>query len=66
MRHLPFAARIYIAAVIVVGLVLLVVCLPDARFNQPLLFFALLGLSSLTAALKVQLPLLKSGSTMSV
>jgi hypothetical protein len=66
MERLRLAARVYVAAVVVVGLLLLVVCLPEARFERPLLFFALLALSSLTAALKVQLPLLKSGSTMSV
>jgi diguanylate cyclase (GGDEF)-like protein/putative nucleotidyltransferase with HDIG domain len=66
MRHLPLTARLYISTVVALGLVLLVVRIPDASFSQPLLFFVLLGLSSLTAALKVQLPLLKSGSTMSV
>jgi diguanylate cyclase (GGDEF)-like protein/putative nucleotidyltransferase with HDIG domain len=66
MGHLRLAARVYVAAVVILGLLLLIVCLPEARFDRPLLFFALLALSSLTAALKVQLPLLKSGSTMSV
>ena len=66
MRELPRAARFYVGAVIVIGLVLMVVRLPDATFSQPGLFVALLLLSSLTAALKVHLPLTTSGSTMSV
>ncbi len=41
-------------------------CLPLARFDQPFLFLALLVLSSAAAALKVQLPLMTSSSTMSV
>src|SRR4029077_14867596 len=52
--------------VIAVGLILLVVCLPRATFDQPVLFVALFVLSSMTAALKVYLPLTTSGSTMSV
>src|SRR6476469_17508 len=41
--------------------------LPDAlQFAQPASFVALLVLSSVTAALKVHLPLTTSGSTMSV
>ena len=66
MQELPRPARLYVSAVIVVGLTLLVVRLPDATFAQPLLFVALLLLSSMSAALKVYLPLTTSGSTMSV
>jgi diguanylate cyclase (GGDEF)-like protein/putative nucleotidyltransferase with HDIG domain len=66
MRELPIAARFYVGAVILIGLVLMVLRLPDATFSQPGLFVALLLLSSLTAALKVHLPLTTSGSTMSV
>src|SRR5262245_50325790 len=66
MRQLPIAARIYVASVIVVSIALLVVSVPQATFTQPLLFLALLVLSSATAALKVHLPLTTSGSTMSV
>jgi len=43
-----------------------VVSVPQATFQQPLLFVALLAMSSATAALKVHLPLTTSGSTMSV
>src|SRR5437879_6609741 len=66
MTELPRLARLYVAAVIAVGLTLLVVHLPDATFKQPVLFLALLLLSSITASLKVYLPLTTSGSTMSV
>src|SRR6267378_1184181 len=66
MNQLPRIARLYVAAVITVGLILLLVCLPEATFDQPVLFLALFALSSMTAALKVYLPLTTSGSTMSV
>jgi diguanylate cyclase (GGDEF)-like protein/putative nucleotidyltransferase with HDIG domain len=66
MRELPLAGRWYVGAIIAIGLTLLGVCLPHATFAKPVVFVALLLLSSLTAALKVQLPLTTSGSTMSV
>ncbi len=53
-------------ATIAAGAVMLAVYLPRATFSQPILFLALLLLSSATAALKVHLPLTTSGSTMSV
>src|SRR5262245_788195 len=66
MKQLPIAARIYVASVILISVALLAVSVPQATFQQPLLFIALLVLSSATAALKVHLPLTTSGSTMSV
>src|SRR5262245_35182597 len=66
MNQLPVAARLYVASVIVLSIALLVVSVPQATFQQPLLFVGLLVLSSATAALKVHLPLTTSGSTMSV
>ena len=66
MSELPRPARFYVGAVIAIGLTLMAVRLPDATFAQPVLFVALLVLSSMTAALKVHLPLTTSGSTMSV
>jgi diguanylate cyclase (GGDEF)-like protein/putative nucleotidyltransferase with HDIG domain len=66
MEHLPTAGRRYVTSVIVAGAMLLLVCLPQARFEQPFVFLALLILSSASAALKVYLPLTTSGSTMSV
>jgi len=66
MKHLPKAARLYVASVIAAGAVLVALDLPLATFDQPALFLVLLTLSSLTSALKVPLPLPRSGSTMSV
>src|SRR5882724_5239756 len=66
MNQLPRVARLYVTAVITVGVILMVLRLPDATFAQPVLFVALLLLSSMSAALKVHLPLTTSGSTMSV
>jgi len=66
MKHLPPAARAYVVAVVALGTVLFFAGLPHIHFGQPLLFAALLVLSSLSASLKVSLPLTASGSTMSV
>ena len=66
MRELPRPALLYVGAIIAIGLALMAVRLPDITFAQPVLFIALLVLSSMTAALKVHLPLTTSGSTMSV
>ncbi|MBI4486738.1 MAG: HD-GYP domain-containing protein, partial [Acidobacteria bacterium] len=66
MQDIPAAGRRFVASVIMAGGVLLLVCLPFAQFKQPLVFLALLLLSSATASLKVYLPLTTSGSTMSV
>jgi diguanylate cyclase (GGDEF)-like protein len=67
VTRLPLAARLYIATVIGAAGVLLIVRLPQVlRPDQPLLFAALLAVSSLCAALKVNLPLTAGGSTMSL
>jgi diguanylate cyclase (GGDEF)-like protein/putative nucleotidyltransferase with HDIG domain len=66
LNQLPQRARIYVTAVIAAGLLLLVMGIPHATFERPLLLLVLLLLSSATAALKVTLPLTTSGSTMSV
>jgi diguanylate cyclase (GGDEF)-like protein/putative nucleotidyltransferase with HDIG domain len=67
MNRLPLPARVYVASVIVAGAVVMAVCLPHADFmRQPVLFAGLVTLASLSAALKVTLPLTTSGSTMSV
>src|SRR3989442_1710400 len=65
-ERLPIGARLYVSSVIAAGAVLLAVCLPRARFDQPVLFLGLILLSSASAALKVTLPLTTGGSTMSV
>jgi diguanylate cyclase (GGDEF)-like protein len=66
MAELPRPARTYVGIVIAAGLTLMILRLPDVTFAQPVLFLALLVLSSLSASLKVHLPLTTSGSTMSV
>ena len=66
MKQLPLPARVYVAAVIAVGAGLLLFRLPDATFAQPYLFVTLVFLSTLSAAMKVTLPLTSSVSTMSV
>ena len=66
MKHIPRAARIYVAVVIGAGAVLLAVFTPVATFHEPWLFVVLLVLSSASAVLKVHLPLTTGGSTMSV
>jgi len=66
MTDLPRSARVYVGAVVATGLGLMLLRLPEITFAQPLLFMALLVVSSVSAALKVSLPLTTSGSTMSV
>src|SRR4051812_23674866 len=66
MKQLPLAARIYVATIVAVGGVLLALFFPLHTFPHPALFVALLLLSSITSAFKVNLPLARSGSTMSV
>jgi putative nucleotidyltransferase with HDIG domain len=66
MKALPVAARLFVGAVIATGGALLVVNFPIRSFAAPGLFFILLLLSSITSVFKVNLPLARSGSTMSV
>jgi hypothetical protein len=66
MSQLPTAARVYVAAVVVLGIAMFCVYFPQVQFEQPLLLAGLLVLSSMSAALKVYLPLTTGGSTMSV
>jgi diguanylate cyclase (GGDEF)-like protein/putative nucleotidyltransferase with HDIG domain len=65
MKDLPVAARVYVIAVIVAGGVVLALYGPRVVPN-PELFLVLLLFSSLASALKVNLPITSSGSTMSV
>src|SRR5450759_2029442 len=65
MQDLPIGARLYVGAVLAAGLVVLVAFVPQT-IGDPALFVALLLFSSLASALKVSLPLTKSGSSMSV
>ncbi|MGB7218050.1 MAG: diguanylate cyclase [Vicinamibacterales bacterium] len=66
MSQLPFKARLYVGAVILAGAALFLARVPQIQLAHPYLFVALLLLSSASAALKVNLPLTTSGSTMSV
>jgi diguanylate cyclase (GGDEF)-like protein/putative nucleotidyltransferase with HDIG domain len=66
MRTLPLAARLFVSAVIILGAGLLVAFFPIRSFESPWLFLLLLMLSSITSVFKVNLPLARSGSTMSV
>jgi diguanylate cyclase (GGDEF)-like protein/putative nucleotidyltransferase with HDIG domain len=66
MRALPLPARLYIGTTIALGAVVLVWLGMQATFERPWLFLFLLITSAVTSAFKVVLPLVKSGSTMSV
>jgi diguanylate cyclase (GGDEF)-like protein/putative nucleotidyltransferase with HDIG domain len=66
MQALPRPARLYVAAVIVVGAVLLVLLGPRAAGTDPLLFFTLLVAAVLSSAFKVGLPRTGCGSSMSI
>jgi diguanylate cyclase (GGDEF)-like protein/putative nucleotidyltransferase with HDIG domain len=68
LRELPAPARLFVSSVIGFGALLLAVFLPYRTVSQPSLwlFLALLGLSVITSIFKVNLPLARSGSTLSV
>jgi diguanylate cyclase (GGDEF)-like protein/putative nucleotidyltransferase with HDIG domain len=66
MKALPLAARLYVCTIIAIGAILFVVCFPTQFFGNPLLFLTLLFLSSVTSVFKVNLPLARRSSTMSV
>ncbi|HEV3217049.1 MAG TPA: HD domain-containing phosphohydrolase [Vicinamibacterales bacterium] len=67
MNTLPVAARIYVSTIIAIGAVVLALFFPPVHtFSHPVWFVALLLVSSITSAFKVNLPLARSGSTMSV
>src|SRR5262245_24187500 len=66
MKMLPVAARVYVCTIIALGGVLLVANFPTQVIDKPWLFLALLFLSSLTSVFKVNLPLARRSSTMSV
>ncbi len=69
MKTLPTFARVYVGGVIALGVVMLVLFFPLQTFSNPgrfALFGLLLFLSAITSIFKVNLPLTRSGSTMSV
>src|SRR3954468_17185422 len=66
MKALPLAARIYVGSIIALGGALLLAFFPTQLMGNPWLFLVLLFLSSLTSVFKVNLPLARRSSTMSV
>src|SRR5689334_12438712 len=66
MKSLPLAARIYVGSTIAVGAVLLVAFFPRDLLQHAALFVLLLIVSSVTSMFKVNLPLSRRSSTMSV
>jgi diguanylate cyclase (GGDEF)-like protein/putative nucleotidyltransferase with HDIG domain len=66
MKSLPLAARIYVCTIIGVGAAVLLAFFPTHFFGNPYLFLGLLLLSSITSVFKVNLPLARRSSTMSV
>jgi diguanylate cyclase (GGDEF)-like protein/putative nucleotidyltransferase with HDIG domain len=66
LKSLPLAARIYVVAMIAAGGVLLVALFPRDLLQHASLFTLLLLLSSITSMFKVNLPLSRQSSTMSV
>jgi diguanylate cyclase (GGDEF)-like protein/putative nucleotidyltransferase with HDIG domain len=66
MKSLPLAARIYVCAIIGIGGILFAAFFPTHFHDSVLLFISLLVLSSVTSVFKVNLPLARRSSTMSV
>src|SRR5207245_2816464 len=65
MKDLPIAARLFVGAVFAAAALTFGLLAPHQIAN-PVLFAVLISCSSLASALKVNLPLAISGSTMSV
>ena len=57
MTRLPVAGRVYVYAVIALGAVVIATAVSSVQFPRPGLFAALLVLSVISSALKVDLPL---------
>jgi len=66
MQSLSTGLRVHVTAVVIAGAAVLAICLPQVRLDQPVLFLALIVLSSATAALNLQLPMMANSSTLSV
>lgn len=65
-RALPVTARAYVAAVVVAGAACLVIAAQHLQFDQVGLFAVLLGLAIATSSAKIELPLGRSHSTLSL
>jgi diguanylate cyclase (GGDEF)-like protein/putative nucleotidyltransferase with HDIG domain len=66
LKSLPLAARLYVGAMIAAGAVLLVRYFPRDLLQHAALFILLLLISCITSMFKVNLPLSRRSSTMSV
>jgi diguanylate cyclase (GGDEF)-like protein/putative nucleotidyltransferase with HDIG domain len=66
LKDLPVGARVYVVSIIAAGVAMFAACVPFRTFDSPVLLLTLLVLSSVTSVYKVHLPLVRSGSTMSV
>ena len=66
LRTLPLAARAYVTAVVVAGAACFSVALAYLRLPHPWLFVALLALAVATSAAKIDLPLGRSQSNLSL
>jgi diguanylate cyclase (GGDEF)-like protein len=62
----PLAARLYVSLIVLLGLALAAASLRLARFERPVLLAIVLGLSSVASTIKVRLPLMRGGSTLSL
>ena len=65
-HSLPGAARLYVGAVMIAGVGCGSAALVQIRLDQPLLFAMLIGLATLTSAAKIELPLGRSQSNLSL
>src|ERR1043165_3539611 len=63
---LPLGARVYVAAVVKTGAACLITAALHVRFEQSLLFVMLLALAVVTSAAKIELPLGRSQSNLSL
>jgi hypothetical protein len=63
---LPSAARLFVAAVVAAGAACLAASATELRFDNTGLFVVLLGLAVLTSAAKIDLPLGRSQSNLSL
>src|SRR3954447_21440198 len=66
LRTLPLAARAYVTAVVLAGAACFSVALAFLRLPHPWLFVVLLGLAVVTSAAKIDLPLGRSQSNLSL
>src|SRR5262249_29937389 len=66
LRSLPLAARVSVATVVAAGVACFAIALSYLRLPHPILFVALLGLAVATSAAKIDLPLGRSRSNLSL